>query len=349
MLTNHEHQRKSSIGYKVFCYCFVNLSNMDKYLLEKYFNGEHCTEDELLRIEEYLDKAGEPEAFFFGQWKTAKGEMPAKDSAEIWAAIEGRIPVPMVERVYSWKRLAVAAAVLTCIVISGILYRWTRQAAQTAVWNKIDNTSKDIKYIRLEDGTEVWLNVHSSLAYEEKYLHNGRREIRLEGEAFFAVALDAANPFVVHTHQLKTTVLGTSFNIRAWPSQSKTQVALVSGKVRVSAGADSTDLAPGEVLDYDSSMRRYIVQERAVRGDMTEWVKGKIVLDNTPLPELLQQLEQIYNVTIVYSQKGMAPVRLSGRFRRDSIDDVLHNVLFPLNLTYSYVNGKYLVHKVTQH
>lgn len=319
---------------------------MNKDLLEKYFKGEPCTREELAQIVEFLDNTGESEAFFFGHWKTAKGEVDVQERESMWANIKRRTQNRKIQRIRSLKWWVAAAAAVVILAL-GSMYWIGRQTAPSEIaWNKIENTSKDIKYIRLTDGTEIWLNVHSSLSYGD------RRQIKLEGEAFFEVAKDQQYPFTVYTRQLKTTVLGTSFNIRAWPAQSRVQVALVSGKVQVSTGITSTAptvLLPGQVLNYDSVTRQYEVQEKAVRGDMTGWVKGKIVLDNTPLPEIMQQLEQIYNVTIMYDTAKLAAVKLSGQFRKDKIEDVLKNVLFPLDLTYSYENGKYLVHKVTEH
>ncbi|MBN9383737.1 MAG: DUF4974 domain-containing protein [Chitinophagaceae bacterium] len=319
---------------------------MNKDLLERYFKGEPCTPEELAEIVEFLDNTGESEAFFFGHWKTAKGEVEARERESMWVDIEKRTQYRKIRHI-SLKKWWVAAAVVLIILASGGMYWMIRQATPSEIaWNKIENTSKDIKYIRMTDGTEVWLNVHSSLSYGD------HRQVKLEGEAFFEVAKDRQYPFTVYTRQLKTTVLGTSFNVRSWPAQSRVQVALVTGKVQVSTGITgvaSTVLLPGQVLNYDSITHQYEVLEKAVRGDMTGWVKGKIVLDNTPLPEILQQLEQIYNVTIIYDTTKLAAVKLSGQFRRDKIEDVLKNVLFPLDLTYSYENGKYLVHKVTGH
>jgi transmembrane sensor len=370
---------------------------MDKTLLEKYFTGGECTESELLLIREYLNKAGKlPEDFFYSQWKSAKGVVDKGESNEMWMKIEEGIvdikgqkesagspesirPFESVRSLRSlrWHRPVAAAAVIGILLFSALFYRWHNFAGvQETVWKRVYNNSKDIKYVKLEDGTNVWLNAHSVLGCDELYAHNGRREIYLEGEAFFDVAQDPARPFTVHTRQLKTTVLGTTFNIRAWPSLPEIQIALVSGKVRVassgrdpeiesgnhsetgvdsSSGAagdsktslmnDSRDLTAGEVLIYNSAAHRLIVLEKAVREDMVGWVKGKIVLDNTPLPDILRQLAQIYNVSILFDADKLETIRLSGQFRRDNIADVLKNVLFPLNLTYSLEDGKYKIHK----
>ncbi len=323
---------------------------MDKALLEKYFRGEKCTEDELRLIEEHLDKAGQQQdTFFYEQWKTAQGAIDREESEKIWTNIESRIPVVKIrKRSLPWKRPAVAAAIVGILLLSGWLIRYQSSGfMDVTAWKKISNPSKGIKYIRLEDGTQVWLNAHSVLSYEKGYANKGRREIALEGEAFFDVAPDPVRPFAVNTRQLRTTVLGTSFNIRAWPSSAQTQIALVSGKVRITSSltTDSTVLLPGEVMNYDSGSRRSLVLAQAVREDMVEWVKGKIVLDNTPLPEILHQLEHIYNVSILFDADRLGVIRLSGQFRRDNIGDVLKNVLFPLDLDYSYDNGKYSIYK----
>jgi len=339
---------------------------MDKELLEKYFSGVQCTEEELRSIEDYLEGAGPVDAFFYDQWKNAQGKVNQEESDRIWANISGRIPAANISR-HLVRRpwVAVAAAMLGVVLLSGgLMYHIHRQAKVELVWKEVRNSSKDVKYIRLEDGTQVWLNANSSLSYDEQYAHNGRREIRLEGEAFFDVTPDPLQPLTVHTRQLRTTVLGTSFDIRAWPSQDRTQVALVSGKVQVSAvvsgglsdtigtnaaAMDSMILSPGELLNYDGLTKRCAIAQKAVYGDMTEWIKGKIVLDNTLLPDILQQLEQLYKVSISLDSGEAVKLRLSGQFRRGGIEDMLKNVLFPLDLTYSYDNGKYVVHNMKHH
>lgn len=361
VLRNHEGGENILVAYKVFYSRLVNIIDMNRELLERYFSDGQCTPEELAQIAEHLDRVGEPESFFFEQWKTASGPVAVEESESMWANIESRIPGKG-RRLYGSRRrwIAVAAAVLGVILVSGVVYQLHKRDmnAVAGSWKKIDNTSKEIKYIRLGDGTEVWLNLHSSMAYHEEYFYDGKREIKLEGEAFFEVAQDAAHPFTVDTRQLRTTVLGTSFDIRAWPSLSRTQIALVSGKVRVdailrgagiAAGMDPVVLSPGDLLNYDSGAKQFAVAERSMHGDMTGWIKGKIVLDNTLLPDILQQLEQLYNVSISFDAGEMSRLRLSGQFRRDGIEDVLKNVLFPLDLTYSYENGKYVVHQVKHH
>lgn len=323
---------------------------MDKSLLEKYFSGAPCTKEELRLIEEQLDKAGQQQdTFFFEQWKASQGVMDKEESEMMWTNIESRIPVVKERRrpLHRIQLAMAAAAVIGVLLFSGWWLRYRSESSSVTAWEKISNPSKGIKYVRLDDGTQVWLNAHSELSYEKGYADKGRREIKLEGEAFFDVAPDPVRPFAVNTRQLRTTVLGTSFNIRAWPSSPQMQIALVSGKVRVTSSltTDSTVLLPGEVMNYDSGSRRSLVLEQAVREDMVEWVKGKIVLDNTPLPEILHQLEHIYNVSILFDADKLGSIRLSGQFRRDNIGDVLKNVLFPLDLDCSYDNGKYSIYK----
>lgn len=318
---------------------------MNKELLDKYFSGKQCTPEELNLVARFLDKREDIEGYFFEQWRTANGKLRKEESEALWFGIAGQtignVTEAPVRKIGTHRRWWAAAAAVLIILLGGGLYWNNNRPVPEIVWNKIENSSKDIKFIKLQDGTQVWLNAHSVLSYNE------HRQVKLEGEAFFDVAHDSAHPFTVYTRQLQTTVLGTAFNIRAWREQYKTQVALIRGKVKVkqTTGADSAILLPGQVLNFDSTINRCLVLNNAVREDMTGWVKGKIVLDNTPLSEILQQLEQIYKVHIVYDKHLPVTVKLSGRFQRDKIEDVLKNILFPLDLTYSYDHEKFIIHK----
>ena len=101
-------------------------------------------------------------------------------------------------------------------------------------------------HLTLADGTRVWMNADSQLEFPEQF--NGtRRTVRLHGEAYFEVAKDRRHPFVVETDYLTTTVLGTSFNVRAY-SQNDASVALVEGSVSVKSGRENMLLKPGQLV-----------------------------------------------------------------------------------------------------
>ena len=104
--------------------------------------------------------------------------------------------------------------------------------------------------LTLSDGTRVWLNAETELKYPVAFVGEGR-EVMLKGEAYFEVAKNVSRPFVVKTEQLDIKVLGTSFNMKSYPSETQ-QVTLVQGKVEVRVGNYSRKLQPGEQLNYSS-------------------------------------------------------------------------------------------------
>ena len=100
---------------------------------------------------------------------------------------------------------------------------------------KTSTERAEYKYILLPDSTQVWLNAGSTLDYPEHF-DETTREVTLTGEAYFDVKHAAEHPFIIHTGQIQTTVLGTAFNINAYTDRSNIQVSVSRGKVKVSRG-----------------------------------------------------------------------------------------------------------------
>ena len=90
--------------------------------------------------------------------------------------------------------------------------------------------NKELKEITLSDGTKVKLDAGSSIKFPDKF-EDDKREVFLNGEAYFKVTSDLQTPFIVHTNQAEITVLGTKFNVRAWDQTHKVAVVVVDGKV----------------------------------------------------------------------------------------------------------------------
>jgi transmembrane sensor len=305
---------------------------MDRKLLEKYFSGEECSPEELAAIREYLD-SGAP-TFFEETWQQAGGLVNEKRKAINWKAIQkgttGR---------FQWRPYAAAALISGLLILCGVfLFR----SAPQAEWKEVHNTSGNVRLITMPDGTRIWLNNHTSIRYADNYGKHDRT-LHLSGEAYFDVTKDAAAPFSIHTDDLQTTVLGTTFTIRAWPAINNIEVALVTGSVQVTGPGQAPEkLQPGDVLRFSKTDRHIQRLPAAVRPDMHAWISGKIVLSNTPLTEALQQLEQIYQVKIHCAPNNK---KLTGQFNRESIDTVLTNLLFAADMTFKKENGIYYITK----
>lgn len=155
------------------------------------------------------------------------------------------------------------------------------------------------KQIALPDGTTVWLNADSRLAYPASlYSADGQRKVELEGEACFDVAKDTLHPFIVEMGTLEACVRGTTFNVRAYAS-GQTQVTLLSGSLglKETSRSDEQLIRPGDkaVVGHDGSLS---VEHTRQAGDYASWREGTFYFDNMELVEIMCELGRWYNVSV---------------------------------------------------
>lgn len=151
--------------------------------------------------------------------------------------------------------------------------------------------------LTLADGTRVWLNAGSTLTYPVAF-NNAKREVELEGEAYFEVVHDANRPFRVRYQQQVVEDLGTEFNIQAYRKDSNT-VVLVEGSVRISEGATMRDLKPGEAaVSYQNQLTVSTVTNIQ---DITGWKNRYFSFHDTRLSDIMSQVQRWYDVSIVYA------------------------------------------------
>ncbi len=195
------------------------------------------------------------------------------------------------------------------------------------------NTSGEAQRLVLPDGSNVTLYAHSSLHYTDSF---GllRRDVRLVGTADFAVKKDGAHPFCVLTGKLATTVLGTSFRVRAPAGAGDVVVKLYTGKVVVRslhflAGWKDILLAPGEEMVYDDRRMLAVVNKAEVRQGNAEdggaaSGGGDLVFNNSPLKNVLRQLSIQYHKKIIYRARDIAGRNFTGSLlHTDSLDTFL--------------------------
>jgi len=180
-----------------------------------------------------------------------------------------------------------------------------------------------IYQITLPDGTKVWLNAGSSLKYPMSFAKNERR-VRLEGEAFFEVTRDSARPFKVLSKGQEIEVLGTAFNVNAYPDNTAIKTTLVNGKVKLSNDkrySEAIYLLPGQQSTNTNNGK--IQLANVDTAPFTAWKEGLFYFDETPLADALQQIGRWYNVEVKY--KGEVPqTHFYGRIKRSKpLRDVL--------------------------
>lgn len=195
------------------------------------------------------------------------------------------------------------------------------------------NAGGHVQRLVLPDGSNVTLYAHSSLHYTDSFGLR-RRDLRLVGTADFAVKKDGAHPFCVVTGMLATTVLGTSFGVRAPVGANAVVVKLYTGKVVVRSlgslpGWKDILLAPGEEMVYDDRKMTAVVKKPGVRTENSD--KGEpasdaedLVFNNSPLKNVLRQLSIQYHKKITYRARDIAGRNFTGTLlHTDSLDTFL--------------------------
>lgn len=185
------------------------------------------------------------------------------------------------------------------------------------VSNKLNTieTPKGGQYqVRLPDGTKVWLNADSKLAYPVTLIGNGKREVRLSGEAYFQVAKDKQHPFVVKTATQDVTVLGTHFNINSYSDEASTITTLEEGSVSVSTKGQEKIIAPGEQIINNGKVLK--VQQAAME-TVFAWKDGLFEFKDADVRTIMPQISRWYNIDVVY--EGALPKDLiTGAISRHS-------------------------------
>lgn len=166
----------------------------------------------------------------------------------------------------------------------------------------------------LSDGTRVWLNAGSQLTFPEVFVGNVR-QVKLQGEAYFEVAKLQARPFIVKTSQMDIKVLGTHFNVKAFPEDGRTTATLAEGAVELYAGGYSVALRPDQQGEYLAGREGVNVRE-VDAGDYTAWKDGKFVFRRERLESILEVVARWYNVEVFYQNQETKDILFSGKMDR---------------------------------
>lgn len=194
----------------------------------------------------------------------------------------------------------------------------------------------------LPDGTEVWINTGSSITYNTVSFNQKKREVRLQGEAYFEVQSNPEKPFDVITPQAHVLVTGTAFNVMASPAGSIFEAVLANGSVKVEftkGSFDAVDMKPGERVVFDASTGKYNVQQ--VEAEMyTSWRNGEIIFKDATLNDLIHELERIYNIRFHLQPENMGALRFRGMFSyKNNLIEALEKIKKTASIDY-YIENK---------
>ncbi|GAB3267210.1 hypothetical protein GCM10027347_35790 [Larkinella harenae] len=332
-------------------------------LLAKYRRGE-CTDEERALLDQWyasLDTdvdlpttEAEKQQLLDRNWQ-ALADRTVRDSPEI----------PVTRRLWFRPYWAAAAVVLLTIGLGWFFGRPSDQKplvqSETTVQNQPallerTNTSTKPERLVLSDQSVVTLQPGSTLRYPAAFASE-KREVTLIGEAFFDVQKNPQQPFLVYSHDLITKVLGTSFRIKAYPSDRNVQVAVRTGRVSVYSpklvGENRTKSDPetiGVVLTPNQQVT-YLDQEHRLVKTLVEkpavLVQPKDVptftFQNAPVSALMTAIEKTYGVDVVYDEELMANCHITTSLDQENLYDKLTIVCKLLGATYKIIDAQIVI------
>lgn len=191
--------------------------------------------------------------------------------------------------------------------------------------NKLIVPAGKRSFLTLSDGTKLWVNSSTKVIYPNIFQGN-KREIYVDGEVYLEVTRNPDKPFYVKTGQMSVRVLGTSFNVCAYPEDNQQQVVLVNGKVEVQTQEHAAEeLVPNELYEYDKQTEKTSIKE-VDAADYISWKNGYYQFSGQELSVLFKRLSRYYAVSIV-CDKEVEALRCSGKLDlTERVDDVLENL-----------------------
>lgn len=176
----------------------------------------------------------------------------------------------------------------------------------------------------LADGTRVWLNSESQLTYPVRFTGDNR-EVAMKGEVCFDVARNEKQPFVVKTADVSVTVLGTLFNMEAYPEDHRTTATLVRGKIEVNSGEEKQVITPDRQAIVDANGR---IQVKKVYGeDYVSWTNGVFHFTEASLDEIMTRLARWYDVECFFSHPALKDAHFTLDIQRyDHVSAILSKI-----------------------
>jgi transmembrane sensor len=319
-------------------------------LVRRYLAGKSDF-DESKAVEGYYDLFSEEPDATNRMDGHMLGELDERLRSGIWGNIKREQTIRFYQ--HSWAR--VAAILITVLGVVGFFYKWQRavkfsdnQSAAISI-----KPSKSNRYISLPDGSKVLLREGSHMSYNKDF-NKTTREVTLIGEAYFDVVhieeseegneKRVPKPFIIHTGKVKTTVLGTAFEIRAWPSNKNVTVTVSRGKVKVEhEGQLIAILTKDKQVSYN--LETSVSGERKVKAaELLTWAQSDMTFDEMSFDTLAAHLGRRYNVKIIFKNPELARCFFTGRFTgTESLEEVLNILTATSNTRYIVNDQKQIV------
>ena len=310
-------------------------------LITRYLAGE-ASSDDLVFLEAWLKADPGHRQIFDDYRRIWLGMEQARMDAAVdpdkeWIELEAKILVneePARGRIISFsfrQVLRIAAIILLLAVPSFFVFRYFTHPEQKQL-----EANLTIKEGKLPDGTSVTLNKGATLEYPSSFKGN-KRNVKLNGEAWFEVKHDDAKPFIIISHNVRVEVLGTSFYVNTNAANNTMEVILNSGSVAVyfdDHKENSIFLSPGEKAEIIPGQQK---MEKDINTDQNyrSWMTQRFIYNNTPLVTIVADLNKVYHANLRIATPVISYCLVTATFDHQSPESILHVLQATLDLNIS--------------
>lgn len=321
-----------------------NNQGIPSQLIEQFLSGQ-LTDSEEKELLNWIDKTPNSFVIFQNEQERLRPIIAKQKNEDVnlqWKLLINKIQGKTILRQYRSKRIyfsAVAAILFVAFILGAVFETEITDQFKEVSITEVSTPGGEKTSLVLPDGTKVQLNACSKLLYPKKF--KGKiREVELVGEAFFEVTPGKNNPFIVKTKELNIRVLGTAFNVEAFPDAAEVSTTLVHGKVILEKETMDKTITLAEMNPYEHAVFKTDKQEISVQKESNvdqyiAWKDGKLVFMNAPIEEVAKKLELWFNVSVQIESEKLKTAHFTGTFTNESIDQVLKllKISFPIEYT----------------
>jgi transmembrane sensor len=343
------------------------MAAISEALLEKFLKGL-CTEEEAIVVETYFHEHPEDISLLDEYEEAGEGEaVPAEYRDEMLVAIKRATVVKDGARVKVLRIWAAAAAMI--VLVAGWWWLGSQvkltstmnQPVVAAAWVGRHNAESKKLVFKLPDSSDAILSPGATIIYRKDFGAYDKREVKVEGQAVFSVVKNEQQPFIVYSDRVKTTVLGTVFEVTAEKDSNNISVRLLAGKVMVTYDPLADDsarqyiLKPGEEFVFGKANGNVVIRDFRNHGEYLAQRTNKrtgrpdslanwYMFNNQTLSDVLDQLALLYNVDIQYSKENLRNKYFIGELQmKDSLSEIMRDIALLNKLSVTVSNGRYVI------
>jgi transmembrane sensor len=310
---------------------------MDKsYLfdfLHKYLKGKASKEESDLVFRCYDLLHSE----FHSMNKVEKDQLENEMQSNIWQEIDlhenQQIKHPVQVK---WMYKTAAVAILLMTMTTGLYFLNQSPEEKPNIISRSDQTEEN-RLIRLPDGSTVIVSAGSRINYPSSFDGIATREVYLEGQAYFDVKHNLKKPFIIHTGEISTTVIGTAFNLKAWPTDPNITITVTRGKVKVADKHKTLGfIMPNEQITYNKDKTAF-VQNKVDTHELLDLKDQSLLLDDVTISEASELLESRFKVRISITEEEVSNKRFTTIVRKgENLEKVLNSICEFAGADYQY-------------